>query len=145
MTKDPAPGSIEAHIDGDVHGQVAVGNDIRQEQYVGVPRVQVTEEERQELRAAVDQLKAEVAAAAPPELRQAAIECVQELDEAVNTDEPDLSKIEYVRGWIGRHLPQIAGSITSLVFHPVLGKLVEAAGGMLADEFRRRFGSKPQT
>jgi len=143
MTQEQTSGNIEAHIAGDVSGQIAVGRDIHQRQTIGIPRPVVTPEERGELRAVLDQLKAQVAAVAPPELRQSASERVQELDEAVSADLPDLSTIEYVRGWIGRHLPQLAGSITSLVFHPVLGKLVEAAGDLLADEFRRRFGRPP--
>ena len=44
-----------------------------------------------------------------------------------------------------KHLPAVAGSITALVFHPILGKLVEAGGDALAAEFRRRFGSAPPT
>ncbi|MEU6033004.1 hypothetical protein ABZ825_39460 [Streptomyces tauricus] len=56
--------------------------------------------------------------------------------------EPDLSTMEYVRRWFTHNLPALAGAVTSLVIHPVVGHLVEAAGGTLAEEFRHRFGSE---
>jgi hypothetical protein len=143
MPQEQTSENIEAQVAGDVSGQIAVGRDIHQRQTIGIPRPVVTPEEQVVLRAVLDQLKAQVVAVAAPELQQSASERVQELDEAVSADPPDLNTIQYVRGWIGRHLPQLAGSITSLVFHPVLGKLVEAAGDLLTDEFRRRFGRPP--
>jgi hypothetical protein len=53
--------------------------------------------------------------------------------------------LQYVRQWIGRHLPQLAASMTALVFHPVLGQLVQAGGDLLVEEFRRLFGRPPVT
>ena len=60
----------------------------------------------------------------------------------VNAEEPDLSVMEYVKGWFGKHLPQLAGAVASVVVHPVVGKVVGAAGDLAAAEFRRRFGEQ---
>lgn len=130
---------IRAHITGPVSGQVAVGKNIAQTQTLGVAP-DVTEAERTELRAALADLRAQVAGAAPVEKRDAALERVSELEAAVAAEQPDLTTMEYVRNWFVRNLPALAGAVTSLVVHPVVGKLVEAAGDALAGEFRRRFG-----
>ena len=38
------------------------------------------------------------------------------------------------------HLPKLAGAVTGLVVHPVVGKIVEAAGDVAASQFRKLFG-----
>jgi hypothetical protein len=48
--------------------------------------------------------------------------------------------MEYVKGWFAKHLPGLAGAVTGVIVHPIVGKLVEAAGETLAAEFKRRFG-----
>ena len=44
------------------------------------------------------------------------------------------------RAWFGKNLPALAGSITGLIIHPVVGKIVEAAGELAASQFRALFG-----
>jgi hypothetical protein len=129
--------SIGGSVEG---GQVAAGKHIRQTSVVGAGAQALTDAEREELLAAFAALEARVAAEAPPEQRDAALERVGELEEAVTAAEPDLSTMEYVRRWFGKHLPGLAGSVVGLVVHPIVGKLVEAAGETVAAEFRRRFG-----
>ena len=63
-----------------------------------------------------------------------------ELEEAVTAKKPDLTTMEYVKRWFARNLPELAGAVTGVIIHPIVGKLVEAAGDGLAAEFRRRFG-----
>ena len=48
--------------------------------------------------------------------------------------------MEYVRDWFARHLPKLAGTVGALVVHPIVGKIVEASGEVIALEFKRRFG-----
>jgi len=129
---------VDAAAD-EVSGQVAVGKDILQEQAVGA-RAQVTEADLAALRQMLAELRAQVAAQAPPEKRDAALERVDELEEAITAEEPDLTTMEYVKKWFARHLPQLAGAVTSLVLNPIVGRVVEAAGEAAASEFRRRFG-----
>ena len=133
---------IHAVISGDVSGQVAVGKGITQTQTVGAARPEVTEAELAELRQALADLKARVEAEAPPEKKEAALERVEELEEAITAEEPDLTTMEYVKRWFVKNLPGLGGAVASVVVHPIVGKLVEAAGDALAAEFRRRFGGE---
>lgn len=140
--QEPSGDVIRATISGDISGQVAVGKGITQIQTVGAAQPQVTEAELAELRQVLADLKAKVAAEAPPDKKDAALERVEELEEAVAAEEPDLSTMEYVKRWFVKNLPGLAGAVTSVVVHPIVGKLVEAAGDALAAEFRRRFGGE---
>ena len=127
---------------GDVSGQVAVGEGITQTQAVGGPGAGVTEAEMAELRQRLAELRARVAAEVPPEQREAAVERVEELEEAITAEAPDLATMEYVKRWFARHVPGLAGAVAGVVVDPVVGKLVEMAGEALAAEFRRRFGGE---
>jgi len=138
--QEPSADVIRATISGDISGQVAVGKGITQIQTIGAARPKVTEADLAELQQILADLKAKVAAKAPPEKKDAALERVKELEEAVTAGEPDLTTMEYVKGWFARNLPDLAGAVTSVVVHPIVGKLVGAAGDALAAEFRRRFG-----
>ncbi|WP_405911305.1 hypothetical protein OG742_19975 [Streptomyces sp. NBC_00828] len=132
------------HVPGDhydirtqgVSGQVVVGRNNTVSRVEASPVTPVTEQELAELRAQF----ARVRALLPEDAPDRAGELLDELEESATASEPDLSTMEYVRRWFGRHLPALAGAVTSLVIHPVVGRLVEAAGGTLADEFQRRFG-----
>ena len=133
---------ITSNITGDVSGQVAVGTDIEQRQSLGGSASEVSEAELAELRQLLKALQTRVAAEAPVEKREAALERVAELEEAVTTPEPDLTTMEYVKQWFARHLPSLAGAVTSVVVNPIVGKLVGAAGDAAVSEFRRRFGER---
>lgn len=135
---------ITGTVTGDVSGQVAIGSGIRQSWTVGAPPEKPTEDELAGFRQALEDLRAQVAAAAPtPEVAASAAERVTELESAVmpaEGGEPDLTTMEYVKKWFVKNLPALAGSVTSLVVHPVVGKLVTAAGDAAVAEFNRRFG-----
>ncbi|MCK4472391.1 MAG: hypothetical protein KAW49_11475 [Anaerolineae bacterium] len=133
---------IRATISGDVSGQVAVGKGITQAQTIGAARPEVTEADLAELRQALADLKAQVEAGSPPEKKEAALERVEELEEAITAEEPDLTTMEYVKRWFVKNVPALAGAVTGVVVHPIVGKLVEAAGDAMATEFRRRFGGE---
>jgi hypothetical protein len=127
--------AISANISGNVSGgQVAVGKHIAQNQAVGTAAV--SSEELAQLQAAFSDLASEVEAQAPPERRAAAVERVAELEQALLTDEPDVTTIQYVGRWFRSNLPQLAGAVASVVIHPIVGKLVGAAGDALVAEFR---------
>jgi hypothetical protein len=144
MSDDRGSGEdFRVHIGGSVTegGQVAVGRDISQSYtrtHHEAPAV--TEADLAELRRAVEQVKAQIRAEAPPEQQAAALERVDELEQAVVAEEPDLTTLQYVRNWFGKNLPKLAGAVTGLVVHPVVGKVVEAAGDLAASQFRRLFG-----
>ena len=122
------------------NSQVAVGPNITQINVVNDKRPQVTPAELAELRQMLAELKAEVAANAPTDKKAAALERVTELEEAVTAEKPDLTTMGYVKNWFVKNLPSLAGAVTGLVVHPIVGKLVEAAGEMLASELKQYFG-----
>ncbi len=131
---------IRATISGEISGQAAVGKDIVQKQVIGA-RPEVTEADLEAIRQMIADLRARVAEQAPPEKKGAALERVDELEEAITAEEPDLTTMEYVKKWFGKHLPQLAGAVTSVVVNPIVGKVVEAAGEVAATKFRKRFGA----
>jgi phage gp29-like protein len=142
MSVDHGPGQdFNVSIGGSVPGQVAIGNDINQ-RYVRIQNdvPTVTESDLSALRQAVEDVKAQIVAEVPPDQQAAALERVDELQEAVVAREPDLTTLQYVRKWFGKNLPTLAGSITGLIIHPVVGKIVEAAGELAASQFRALFG-----
>lgn len=139
--QDETRESIRTDIHGNVSGQVATGKHITQSQRIIGNQVGLTQEELEELRRSFAQLKTQVEAEAPPEKKDAALERVGELEEAVTAKKPDLTTMEYVRKWFLKNLPKLAGVVTTVVVHPYVGKAVEAAGEMAADEFRHRFGA----
>lgn len=132
--------NYEVHVTGDVSGQFAVGEHIEQRQDIRTA-APVTEAELDELRRAFAELRARVAAEAPPERRELALEQVSELEEAVTAEQPRVQDIAHVKGWFARKLPGLAGAVAGVVVHPIVGRLVEAAGDKIADEFRKLIGA----
>ncbi len=132
-------------IYGEIHGnvsdkaQVAIGEHITQTQTIGSIKPQVTEADLAELHRLVTELQAKVNTEAPADQKQAALERVGEIEAAATAKEPELSTLEYVQSWFAKHLPSLAGAVTSVIIHPIVGKVVEAAGDVFAHEFRRRF------
>jgi hypothetical protein len=141
--RDSAGHAITATVTGDVSGQMAIGANIQQVRSEGAP---VTAEGREllaDFRRAVEELRAEIDAGVPAELAGPAQERVDELETAVaaaaeGKAEMDVTTFEYVRRWLGKNLPAVAGAVTSVVVHPLVGKLVEAAGDAAAGAVRRR-------
>jgi hypothetical protein len=131
---------ITGTVSGSVSGQVAIGKGIRQEQTIGATQA-VGEDELEQLRQAFAEIAARLEAEVPAEERDRALERLSELQEAVVTDKPDVTTMAYVRSWFTKRLPRVAGLITGLLVHPTVGRLVEAAGDVVAAEFRDRLGA----
>jgi len=126
--------SANVSVTGSNAGQIAVGNQIEQRQALGDAAVAaVTEAEREQVRLAFAQLREQVTAQAPPEQRAAAVERVEELQEAIFADDPDLTTIQYVSRWFRRNLPSLAGAVTGIVINPLVGRLVQVAGDRLVE------------
>lgn len=129
---------ITGTVTGDVSGQVAIGKDISQTKISGPASERISEEELAELQQAFVELRAQVAARAPEESKDPAMARLDELEEAVTAEEPDVTTIEYVKRWFAKNAPGIAGSVVGLLVNPIVGKLVQAAGDSVAAEFNRR-------
>jgi hypothetical protein len=141
MNGQTKPGTKFKITTGDLSGsQFAVGEDITQTQQISHERPEVTPAELAELSQMCANLKRLVEAQAPPDKKADALRCVVELEEAVTAEKPDLTTMGYVKNWFVKNLPSLAGAVTGLVVHPIVGKLVEAAGEMLASELKQHFG-----
>jgi hypothetical protein len=82
-------------------------------------------------------LRDRIAAQAPPEEQGPALERLDELEEAVTAEEPDLTTVQYVKRWFLRKLPSMAGLVTALLVNPIVGKLVQSAGDAAVAELAR--------
>lgn len=133
---------IHGVVSGTVSGPVAIGKDIRQRQQTGDVDVKVTEAELGELRQAFADLRRQVAEAAPAEEREKAVEMVDEMERDTIADEPKPITIRYVRDWLLENVPDAAGAVLSIVVHPIVGKLVSAAGDRVVAEFQQLLGGK---
>ena len=130
--------TISATINGNVSGQVAIGQNINQS-HTEIHQA-LTGVEMQELQQILARLKSQVEVEAPADKKASALERVDELEQAITEKKPDLSTMEYVKKWFGKHIPGLAGAVTAVVVNPLVGKLVEAAGGLVAADFKQRFG-----
>lgn len=132
---------IHGVVTGTVSGPVAIGKHIRQTQSVGTMDVRVSDAELDELRQEFAGLRRQVAEAAPPEARDRALAMVDELERDTVSEKPKPITMRYVRDWFAENAPKLAGAVTGLVVHPIVGKLVEAAGEAVAGEFRQLLGT----
>jgi hypothetical protein len=138
MPKQQKPkDGVHVNIKGDVSGQVVVGSNNKVTK--SIVHQAVTPAELDELRQLLSDLRNKIQAEASAEKKESALERVDELEQAVLEKKPDLSTMEYVKKWFGKHLPGLAGTVVGVLVHPVVGKLVEAAGDAVADEFKKRF------
>ncbi len=135
MSTNPSPPGdhINAVVTGPVQGAVAIGKDISQQQEVGSMDLALSDAEKTELRTLFASLRQQMSAVVPVSERRAALERVDELEEALVADRPDLTTIEYIRQWFARKLPAAAGLVASVLVHPLVGRIVERAGDKLAN------------
>lgn len=124
-----------------VSGQIVVGRDNTVTRFEAAPTAgPVTEEELAALRAEFARVRGLVPRASADADR--ARDLLDELEEAATAPDADSpSTMAYVRRWFNRHVPSLDEAVAALVIHPVVLRLMEAAGGAVADEFRRRFGA----
>ncbi|RMG95300.1 MAG: hypothetical protein D6706_12290 [Chloroflexi bacterium] len=125
-------------VKSDIKGQIAIGKNIQIQpsQALDEAELAALREQASELVAVV---RKQVAQFAPASLQEKALERVDELETAVTAKTPDLTTMEYITHWFNKHLPTLAGAVTSIIVHPIIGRLVEAAGDLALAEFNRRF------
>ena len=128
-------------LKGKISGQIAFGDGNTQSQSKVYYAISV--EEVEELHRLMRELRTKVETITEPEKRDSALEQVQKLEQAVTAKKPNLSKMEKVKNWFGKNVPALAGAVTSVIVHPIVGKLVEAGGDMLVKEFQERFSDTP--
>lgn len=135
---------ISANISGDVSGQIAVGKNISQVHQSGpLQPLEVTPTELEELKGVFKVLKAQISTSTAPERRASALERVDELEEAVTADKPDLTTVEYVKQWFVKHLPALSGAVTGMIFTLLLASWWRHQVTWLLKSFVGVFSRKP--
>jgi hypothetical protein len=99
-----------------------------------------TQDEITSLVEALRALETAVRAEAPAEVQTEALEQAASVTAAVTADKPQVDRMAQAREWFLQHLPAVAGAVTSVLTHPVVGRLVEAAGEFTVQQFRTRLG-----
>jgi hypothetical protein len=136
---DKRTGRYDVKVGGSVSGQMAVGSGINQT-WTTAAAEPLTAVDLVELNRLLEELGATVAAEAPPESRDAALERVDELGKALDPAKPRVHTLAAVRDWFVDHLPKLAGAVTSVIVNPLVGRLVEAAGDVASRQFTEFFG-----
>jgi hypothetical protein len=132
-------------IGGDNNGMAAIGEQIFQMGGQAGSSAGQAEELKVllgKLEPLLAQFEQDISKEAPPEKQDMAREMAGELKQTLMSGKPDLDTLGFVKAWFGRNAPKLAGTVTGIIVHPIVGRLVEAAGEMLANEFRRRFGQQ---
>jgi hypothetical protein len=140
MNTPNTPGDrITANIEGTIDGQVAVGKVISQTQSTATPG-KLDPQALSILEELCRDLKVQARRRLPASTQRPATDRIDELHEAITAQKPDLTTMEYVKGWFAKHAPALSNSVVSLIFHPIVSKVMESAGEALAQDFRHRFG-----
>jgi hypothetical protein len=130
-------GKFNIQIGSVTHSQVTIGdyNTVTQ-------RVGLTPDEAEELKATFAGLRRDVQAQVRPERRDEALAQAAEVEAAVVADEPDPGRFKRALAWFRLHAPQVAGTVASVVASPIVGKVVEAAGEVVAARFKDAIDAK---
>ena len=98
---------------------------------------------REDLQSFVDMLsnfQQQIETTAPEQLQAASKEQAEKLKDQVTSKKPDVTTIEKIKVWFAKNLPGMLGMLTGILTHPIVGKLVEAAGEYTLGQFRERLG-----
>jgi hypothetical protein len=141
MTR-PTGDQFHISVGGSVGGDVVAGRD-NQVIHQHLAQAGVSAADLAAFTAEIDKLKAQLAAAEPV-VGAAAAEGAANLDAlhaAAIAPTPDIGTMRRVRDWFVHHLPTLAGAVTGLIVHPLVGALVKSAGDAVTSQFHREFGT----
>ncbi len=135
--------NIKIDVGGSNEGQIVAGSHNIVTQSIGPRPAEVGGADWDELRRALTTLGSQVAAQAPADEQLEASQQVAELAGASTQERPDVKTMSSVWSWFLHHAPTMMGAVATVVFHPVVGALIRAAGDALTEEFERHFGRSP--
>jgi len=147
MSNYQVPYHNRVSIGGNNHGMVAAGTNVTQSGTIGQANQDMVVDPESLLNALkplISKLDQEVAATTPPEQQSAIKEKAEELKETILSGKPDVSTLGYLKAWFARNAPKLVGTVTSIIIHPIVGRLVEATGDILVTELYRRVGSQTE-
>jgi hypothetical protein len=120
------PGGNSVHVGGNVTGNITVGegNVVHIINNSGPDDVGA-------LRKALEVFKQEVSATAPPEEKEDAASYADMMANAALAKTPNATILSSCRDWFVEHVPAVAESVASILGHPLLGRVLGAAGRAL--------------
>ena len=156
MSKSNPDDRTSVDVDGNNSGQIAQGNDNTQVHTEGtgnnvninrggtqtttvstLPPAIADANNLPELLAA---LKAQVAAEAPVDKKDAAVGQINELEAAATAEKPDLWRMGGVKAWFKKNMPAGLSEIVSkAIVTPVMEEVMKGAGKDVFDEFQHLF------
>jgi hypothetical protein len=124
----------QANFSGQFTGsQVAMGENNRLQQRVGLAAAQLDPDELTELARQLTALKGEISARTPETQRAAALEYVAELEQGtLSEDHPQPGALARVYRWFVGNVPDLAETVSTLLLGPLVGKLVGGGAGAMA-------------
>jgi hypothetical protein len=79
-------------------------------------------------------LRREIASQAPAGEKIDALEQVEELEHALQSDQTDFYVFSRIQEWFKKRLPELAGALTSILLHPAVREAVKKQQEVLEDE-----------
>ncbi|MFG3022533.1 hypothetical protein ACGFZQ_28955 [Streptomyces sp. NPDC048254] len=146
MQHEQPPGgqNVTIRVGRDATGQITVGHHVTAEQHQTTTTVTPAMEpvaDRADLTTAIAGLRDLIETAGlDANVAADALAKLDDLEEAVTADVPDLATMEHVQGWFRRRLPQFADAVRHFLLDPLVSSTVSAAGDELAQELTRRLG-----
>ena len=98
-----------------------------------------SDEELRALTVVFAQLRADVANEAEPQVKDQALERVEELEEAADPTAPDVTVMAATRNWFVKYAPQLAAAVTGVIVHPTIGRIIHASGDALVRDYLEKF------
>lgn len=140
MKRSDEPASVSISVGGSNLGAIWSGNQNRViiNTKTGAATT-LSPADVRELSATMTSLRDQIVAQVPAAQRDAALQQVDRLQEAI-LPQPKVGRMAEVRDWFIKNAPAVLGALTAVFTNPVIGKIVEAAGEMAASAFRKRFG-----
>ncbi|MCW2916635.1 MAG: hypothetical protein JWN52_4703 [Actinomycetia bacterium] len=127
---------VNIEVGGDVPGQIIVGHG---NSVSGHAPGSLTSTEFAQLKELIDQAR-QALSTQPDAQTPAGLAKLDDLEEAITGDEPDLATMEHVHGWFGRKVPRLSDMVGRIILSPIVSRVVTAAGDDMIAEFQRRFG-----
>ncbi|MGW7541153.1 hypothetical protein ACWGKQ_08535 [Streptomyces sp. NPDC054770] len=142
--EQPSDGQhVTIRVGRDATGQITVGHHVTAEQHQTTTVTPATEPvvDGADLPTAIAGLRNLIETAGlDANVAADALAKLDELEEAVTADVPDLATMEHVQGWFRRRLPPLADAVRHFLLGPLVTSTVSAAGDELAQELTRRLG-----
>src|SRR4051812_13185685 len=118
MSEQTPTGGSHIEVHGNTSGQIIVGNQNTVTMIIDAGRAGITEDDRDEMRTLLDELRAKVKVEVPEEVKEAAQQEVRALSKEVEADQPDASRIKRAIEWIGDKLPAMAEWANKAILNP---------------------------